>query len=275
MSSTQQQRAEAFRDLHERKQIFLMPNPWDKGSAVLLEKLGFEALASTSAGFAFSQGMPDGTPSFEQVLNHLRELCACTSLPISADLEAMFANSPEDVYRHLQQAAACGIVGASIQDSGSEPGAPLLPLSLAVERVHAAVEAKRTLGHSFVLTARAECFTLPDASMDDTLMRLQAYEKAGADVLFAPWIKTEEQVRAVVTAVSKPVSVMLGFAGSTLDVATLETLGVRRVSTGGSFARAAYSAMMAAASEFQGQGTFHRSQNSLTGKQLNELFSRS
>ncbi|NIU63831.1 MAG: isocitrate lyase/phosphoenolpyruvate mutase family protein [Pseudomonas stutzeri] len=274
MTSTQHQRGEAFRDLHAHQKIFLMPNPWDKGSAVLLEKLGFEALASTSAGFAFSQGMPDGTPSFEQVLGHLRELCASTSLPVSADLEAMYADSPEAVYRNLQRAAACGIVGASIQDSGSDPGAPLMPLSLAVERVQAAVEAKRALDHPFVLTARAECFTQPDASMDDTLLRLQAYEKAGADVLFAPWIKTEEQVRCVVAAVSKPVSVMLGFAGSTLDVATLERLGVRRVSTGGSFARAAYSAMMAAASELQGPGTFHQTGSAMTGKQFNELFSR-
>jgi len=252
-----------------------MPNPWDKGSAVLLEKAGFKALASTSAGFAFSQGMPDGQPSFESVLNHLRDLCASTNLPISADLEAMFAESPEAVHRNLQRAVACGIVGASIQDSSGEPGAPLFSLSLAVERVQAAAEAKRAFGFPFVLTARAECFAQQNPSIDETILRLQAYETAGADVLFAPWIKSEEEVRSVVAAVSKPVNVMLGFASSTLDVRTLRELGVRRVSTGGAFARAAYSSMMDAARELQTAGTFDITKKSMSGRQLNELFSNS
>ncbi len=259
-------------ELHQREELFVMPNPWDAGSAVLLQQMGFSALGSSSAGFAFSQGLPDGKPTLEQVLAHLRAICAVTSLPVSADSEDFFAATPDEVFKNLAKVAATGVVGGSIQDSSGDPVPTLLPLSQAVERVQAAVEAKNSLPFPFVLTARAECLTNQSATLDETIVRLKAYEKAGADVLFAPWVKTEAEVKAILDEVSRPVSVMLGFAGSDLDVSILARLGVRRVSTGGSFARAAYSLMLRAAKEIQKEGTFAYAKEALTGNQLNQLF---
>jgi len=269
---TQEEKGVLFKALHEAAQGFVMPNPWDIGSAVILKKQGYRALGSTSAGFAFSMGQPDGAVSFEQVLDHLSTLSGATDLPVSADMEDFFADTPEQVRRNVILAAARGIVGASIQDSTGNPSAPLLSPSEAQERVYAAVEAKKSLGFDFTLTARAECFTQPNPSLDETIKRLKLYEEAGADVLFAPWIKTEHEVKEILAAVNRPLSVMMGFAGSQLNVNVLLGLGVKRISTGGSLARAAYSALLAASSEIQEEGTFSYAGKSLTGKALNALF---
>lgn len=270
---TQEQKGRIFRALHEAERGFVMPNPWDIGSAVILKKQGYKSLGTTSAGFAFSMGRADGAVSFEQVLDHLVVMSGATDLPVSADMEDFFADTPEQVRRNVILAAASGIVGASIQDSTGNPASPLLDPIQAQERVYAAVEAKKSLGFEFMLTARAECFTQPNASLDDAIKRLKLYEEAGADVLFAPWIKTEHEVKEILAAVNRPLSVMMGFAGTELSVEVLLDLGVKRISTGGSLARAAYSALLSASSEIQDEGTFAYAGRSLTGKALNTLFS--
>ncbi len=246
----------AFRKLHEREGAFVIPNPWDAGSARILASMGFEALATTSAGFAFSLGMKDSTVPEDAVLDHCREIAGATPLPVSADLEKGFGDRPETVAATIGKAAAAGLAGCSIEDHTGDPGDPIFAFDLAVERIAAATEAAGRLDRDFVLTARAENYLHGRLDLDDTIRRLQAFEKAGADVLYAPGLRTLEDIRAVCAAVSKPVNVVMGFAGAAFSVSELSAAGVKRISVGSSLARLAYGELIRAAREIRDEETF-------------------
>jgi len=270
-------RAEAFKALHQRDGVFVMPNPWDAGSAKLLASLGFEALASTSAGLAFSLGRPDaeGALSLDDVLDNAGEIVDATALPVAADLENGFGDSPEDCAQAILRAAEAGLVGGSIEDASGRTVSPIYDRGLAVERVRAAVQAARSLPFPFTLCARAENLLHGRQDLDDTIERLQAFAEAGADVLYAPGLRTAEEVRAVVQALApRPVSVLMGMAGVPLCVNQLQDLGVRRISVGSSMARAAFGALQRAAQEIREQGTFGYVEEALPFDQLNDLFRR-
>ncbi len=269
--TTQQAKAERFAALHAQPGCFLIPNFWDVGSARLLEREGFQALASSSAGFAFSQGRPDMGVTRQAKLQHLREVCAAVALPVSADLENGFGHRPEDAAETVRLAAEAGVVGGSIEDCRGPVADPIYDLGLARERVQAAVEAARRLPFKFTLTARAENLLWGRNDLDDTIRRLVAYQEAGADVLFAPGLKTADQIREVVAAIARPLNVVMGMPGAALDFAQLQALGVRRVSVGGSFARAAYGAMLAAARENRDRGTFGYTATIPGTKQFNDI----
>lgn len=252
---TQFERGAAFRLLHERPGAFVIPNPWDVGTARVLAGLGFEALATTSSGLAFTLGRRDaeGAVTREQALTSAGAIAAATSLPVSADLENGFGDDPATVAETIRMAAAIGLVGGSIEDATTRSDEPIYPQSQAVERVTAAVEAARSLPFPFVLTARAENYLYGRRDLDDTIRRLQAYEAAGADVLYAPGLRAIEDVRAICAAVSRPVNVL---AGPGFTVAQLTEAGVRRVSLGGALSRAAQSAFLRAAREVRQEGRF-------------------
>jgi len=264
--------AHAFRALHERSGPFVIPNPWDPGSARLLTALGFEALTSTSAGFAFSRGLPDYGVGRDPILVHIAELVAATDLPVAADLENGFGDDPYTVAETIRLAAATGIVGGSIEDASGRADAPIYPFEASVERVRAAVEATRALPFPFTLTARAENYLHGRNDLADTIRRLQAYQDAGADVLYAPGLKTREEIATVVRAVDRPVNVLMGFADGNLSVAELAELGVKRVSVGGALARAALGAFLRAAEELRETGTFAFARDAAGSARLNGLF---
>lgn len=270
-------RAEAFKALHEREGAFVIPNPWDAGSAKLLASLGFEALATTSAGLAFSLGRPDaeGALSLDDTLDNAGEIVDATALPVAADLENGFGDLPEDCAQTILRAAEIGLVGGSIEDASGRSDAPIYDFGLAVERVRAAVQAARSLPFPFTLCARAENLLHGRMDLDDTILRLQAYAEVGADVLYAPGLRTVEEVRAVVQAVApRPVNVLMGMAGVPLSVNQLQDLGVRRVSVGSSLARAALGAFYRAAQEIRDEGTFGYGEQAMPFAQLNDLFRR-
>ncbi|MBD8186320.1 isocitrate lyase/PEP mutase family protein [Pseudomonas viridiflava] len=275
MDSQQLLKAQTFKALHERDGAFVMPNPWDAGSAKLLASMGFEALATTSAGLAFTLGRPDaeGAISRDDTLANVADIVAATSLPVAADLENCFADSPEGCAQTLLKAAAAGIVGGSIEDASGRADHPIYDFDLAVERVRASVAAVRSLPFPFMLTARAE--NLLNGRMDfaDTLRRLEAYAEAGADVLYAPGLRTREEVIAVVRAVApRPVNILMGLGGVTLSVADLSECGVKRISVGSSLARAAFGGLYRAAEEIRNYGTFNYAGQALPFDQLNDLF---
>jgi len=271
MNDTLSARALAFRQLHTDPGCFVIPNPWDVGSARLLAQMGFKALASTGAGHAFSCGLCDGAVGRERMLAHLRQMADATDLPLSADLENGFGPEPETVANTIRLAATTGIVGASIEDGSGDRHAPILPLALATDRIRAAVEAARALPFPFTLTARAENYFVGQPDLADTIQRLQAYQEAGADVLFAPGLRTREDIAAVVSSVDRPVNVLMGMEGVTLTVADLEALGVKRISVGGSFARAAYGAFLRAAKEVQEKGSFGYADEAISGRDITRL----
>lgn len=271
--TTQANKASAFEALHQQAQAFIIPNPWDKGSARLLEILGFKALASTSAGFAFSQGKADKQISREQLMQHLQEITAITNLPVSADLEDGFGESPACVAETILLAAQAGVVGGSIEDTSNNVDAPIYPIEQAAERIRAAAEAARTLPYKFMLTARAENYLVGKPDLSDTIKRLQAYQEAGADVLFAPGLKTVADIAAVVSSVDRPVNVIMGFPNVALTVADLDKLGVKRVSVGGSLARAALGAFMKASTELREHGSFSYAEHAIPMAQINTLLS--
>jgi len=248
LSATQQQKAVAFRSLHGGE-AFVIPNPWDAGSARVLEALGFEALATTSSGFAFTLGRPDGGVTLDELVEHVRLVDGATSLPLSVDLENGFGPDPEDAARAASRAAEAGAVGGSIEDYGAEHG--IYPFGHAVERIEAARRAADGLGFPFTLTARAENHIRGNPDLDDTIARLQAYEHAGADVLFAPGLRDVEEIRAVCEAVGKPVNVL---ARPGLSVAEIVEAGAQRISVGGSLAWAAVEAMAGAAERIRDAG---------------------
>jgi 2-methylisocitrate lyase-like PEP mutase family enzyme len=270
-------RAEAFKALHERDGAFVIPNPWDAGSAKLLASLGFEALATTSAGLAFSLGRPDaeGALSLDETMGNAGVIVDATPLPVAADLENGFGDLPEDCAQTILRAAETGLVGGSIEDASGRADAPIYDFELAVARVRAAVQAARSLPFPFTLCARAENLLHGRMDLDDTILRLQAFAEAGADVLYAPGLRSVDEVRAVVQAVApKPVNVLAGLAGVPLSVNQLQDLGVRRISVGSSLARAALGAFQRAALEIRDQGTFSYGEQALPFAQLNDLFRR-
>ncbi|MBK5539298.1 isocitrate lyase/phosphoenolpyruvate mutase family protein [Pseudomonas sp. TH05] len=270
----QTRRAHAFKALHQRDGAFVIPNPWDAGSARMLASLGFEALATTSAGFAFSLGRPDaeGALSLEDTLGNVRAIVGASDLPLAVDLENGFADSPAGCAQALLQAAASGAVGASIEDATGRAEDPIYDFQLAVERIQASVTAVRSLGLPFTLTARAENLLHGRNDLADTIRRLQAFAEAGADVLYAPGLRTPEEVLAVVRAVApKPVNVLMS-GGLSLTVAELGALGVKRISLGSTLACAAYGAFYAAAQEIQGQGRFDLANQAMPFGQINQLF---
>ena len=251
--TSQLEKARAFRSLHERSGVFVIPNPWDIGSARLLEALGFESLATTSSGFAQSKGRLDGTITLDEKLRHCAELSAATNVAISADLEKGFADEPGAVASCIQRVAETGVVGGSIEDFTGDPNRPIYDLNLAVERITAASEAARNLQFPFTLTARAENLLRADDDIDETIKRLQAYEAAGADVLYAPALKSLEDVRLVASSVSKPLNVLATpFKGITVE--ELGEAGAKRVSTGGGLARLAISVLLRTAADLKNDG---------------------
>ena len=245
-----------FRDLHDRQGAFVMPNPWDAGTARILTALGFEALATTSAGLAFSLGRRDSAASLtrDEVLANARAIVEATHLPVSADLEDGFGPRPETCAKTIRLAAGVGLVGGSIEDATGDPAEPIYAFQHAVERVAAAVEEARR--HPFVLTARAEGFLHGRPDLDEIIRRLQTFEAAGADVLYAPGLPSLEAIRTVCAAISRPVNVVMGLSAPTYTVEELAEAGVTRISVGGSFARAALGALVRAAREVKEHGTF-------------------
>ena len=268
-------RAVAFRNLHDRPGILVVPNPC--GSAKLLASLGFEALAATSAGYAFSLGRPDGAAAIgrDETLANARAIVEATSLPVSADLENGFGDDPQSCADTIRTAAATGLVGGSIEDATGRPGDPIYPFAFAVERVAAAVAAARALPFPFVLTARAENLITGRPDLDDTMRRLEAFAAAGADVLYAPGLTTRDAINSIVRAVApKPVNVVMGLSGTTFSLAELRDLGVKRVSLGSSLARAAFGALLRASREVRDSGTFTFSREAMPYSELNTLFER-
>jgi 2-methylisocitrate lyase-like PEP mutase family enzyme len=268
MTVSQSEKAEKFRALHGGPGAFVIPNPWDVGTARILAALGFRALATTSAGFAFTLGRRDGEGlvSRDEMLAHCRTIVAASDLPVSADLENCFGDAPETVAETIRLAAAAGLVGGSVEDATGDAGKPIYDHGLAVERVAAAVEAARAQPFPFTLTARAENFLHGRRDLDDTIRRLQAFAAAGADVLYAPGLPSLEAVRAVCVAVApKPVNALTGGA----SLAALEAQGVRRVSVGGSLARTALGAFLRAAREMKDSGTFGFGKDAVPHAEIN------
>jgi 2-methylisocitrate lyase-like PEP mutase family enzyme len=249
---TQAEKGAAFHALHHRDSAFIIPNPWDLGTARVLANLGFEALATTSAGFAFAIGKRDGAITRDEALAHAAALVSATDLPVSADLENCF----DDVAETIRLAAAAGLAGASIEDTPRTGDRKPYEIAEAADRVRAAAQAVRNLPFRFTLTARAENYVLGRLDLADTIRRLQAFQEAGADVLYAPGVNTKEEIGAIVSAVNRPVNVLGGMGKLPLSLAELGALGVKRVSTGSGLARAAAGAFVRAARELKDQGTF-------------------
>jgi len=263
-----------FQALHAGPGAFVIPNPWDAGSARLLASLGFEALATTSAGYAFSKGKRDSFAGLgrAEILDNAAEIVAATDLPVSADLEDGFGAAPEMCAETIRMAAAVGLVGGSIEDATGNADAPIYDLSHAVDRIRAAAEAAQ--GLPFLLTARAENHLWGRPDLADTVRRLQAFAEAGADVLYAPGLPDLDAIRTVCREVDKPVNVVMGLAGPGYSVAELSAAGVRRISVGGSFARAALGALMRAAKEVRTHGTFGYAAEALPGAVVTELMAQ-
>lgn len=269
---TQFEKGQIFRALHERDTAFIIPNPWDAGTARLLEHLGFSALATTSAGFAFSKGKPDNTIPRELMLEHVSEIVAATALPVSADLENGYGDTPEIVAETIGLAAKAGLAGASIEDSTARPDHPLYERALAIERVRAAVEVARAQPFTFTLTARAENFLVGNPNLKDTIERLQAFQEAGADVLYAPGLTSKEDIAAVVKSVDRPLNIVMGLQGVQLSQAELSALGVKRISVGSALSRAALGAFIRAAREMQEHGTFNFAGQAAAYREINQIF---
>jgi 2-methylisocitrate lyase-like PEP mutase family enzyme len=265
-------RRAAFRRLHEGG-CFLIPNPWDAGSAVYLRHLGFQALATTSSGLAFSRGRPDGAVPVEAVLDHVAAIVAATDLPVNADFESGYATRPAGVADNVRRCVEAGVAGLSIEDSTGDPARPLYELEAAVERVAAARAAIDATGTGVLLTARAECHLVghPDP-LPESIRRLRAYAEAGADVLYAPGPRSREDIAAIVAAVApRPVNVLMGWSTG-LGLADLAALGVRRVSVGSALARAAWTGFIKAADEMAREGTFTALEDTIPFAAINDLF---
>src|SRR3954451_24189049 len=267
---TQMEKAEAFRALHARPGAFIIPNPWDAGTAKLLAAMGFEALATTSLGLANTLG--SATVSLDAIIENCRVIADATDLPVNADLENCGADDPKTAAKAIARAAEAGCVGGSIEDSTGDPGKPIYDFSLAVERVQAAVEAARALPFPFTLTARAENFLHGRRDLDDTIRRLQAFERAGADVLYAPGLRDLAAMRTVASSVKKPLNVVMSAADPALTAAQLAQAGVKRISIGGALSRLALASVLKAAHEMKEQGGFTWIADTVSAKELNRLF---
>ncbi len=272
--TTQLEKGLAFRALHQRKNAFIIPNPWDVGSARLLAHLGFEALATTSAGYAFTVGRQDNSIGRDETMAHVAAIAAATDLPVSADLENGFGDTPEIVAETIRLAAKAGLAGGSIEDSTGRAEAPLYELAAAAERIRAAVEVVRGLPFCFTLTARAENYLVGRPDLEDTIRRLQAYQEAGADVLYAPGLTSKADIASVVSSVDRPVNVVMGLQGVQLNLAELSAMGVKRVSVGSALSRAALGAFLRAAKEMREHGTFTFATDAVNYRELNTMFER-
>jgi len=271
MNVTQAERAVRFRALHGSPGAFVIPNPWDAGSALILAGLGFQALATSSAASACALGRRDGGLARDEALAHARSIVDATGLPVSADLEKGFGDAPEAVAETIRLAAEAGLVGCTIEDATGKPDSPLYEARLAVDRIAAAAQAARALPFPFMLTARAHNLLYAGASLDATISRLQAFEKAGADVLFAPGLPDLAAVRTVCAAVSKPVNFMVGIKGKSFSVSELAAAGVKRISLATSLYRAAMTGLIEAAREVKDTGQFGFVERSVTTPELNKL----
>jgi 2-methylisocitrate lyase-like PEP mutase family enzyme len=271
MAASQQEKGERFRELHRRAGTFVIPNPWDAGSARVLAGLGFEALATSSGACAGTLGRRDGGVTREEALAHARAVVEATDLPVSADLERCFADAPEGVAETIRLAAGVGLVGASVEDATGRPDQPLYGAEEAAARVRAAAEAARGLGFPFVLTARAEGFLRGNPDLADTIARLRAYEAAGADVLMAPGLPDLGAVRAVCAALSRPFNFMAGIKGKSFPVAELAAAGAKRISLATSLYRAAMTGLVEAAREVRERGSFGYVEASLPTPELNRF----
>jgi len=271
-SLTQEEKGRLFRELHERADAFIIPNPWDVGTARLLANLGFKALATTSMGYAFSVGRRDNTLNCQETMAYAASISAATNLPVSADLENGFGDEPEIVAHTIGLAAAAGVVGGSIEDATGRPDHPIYEIEVAVERVRAAVAGARSLPFPFTLTARAENYLHGRTDLRDTIKRLQAYQEAGADVLYAPGLATKEDIAAVVRSVDRPVNVVMGLQGAQLSLAQLSAIGVRRVSVGSALCRTALGAFLRAGREMREQGTFTFAEEAVSPREMNAVF---
>ena len=269
---TQAEKGRAFRALHERAGAFIIPNPWDVGSARLLAHLGFEALATTSMGYAFSVGRQDNTIDRHETMAHASAIASATDLPVSADLENGFGDAPETVAETIRLAAVAGVVGGSIEDATGRPEHPIYEREQAVERVRAAVAAARALPFAFTLTARAENYLHGRPDLKDTIERLQSYQEAGADVLYAPGLASKDDIVAVVSSVDRPVNVVMGLRGVQLSLADLAAIGVRRVSVGSALCRTALGAFLRAAREMREHGTFAFAAEAVSPREISTIF---
>lgn len=268
---TQSEKGHRFRALHERDSAFIIPNPFDVGTARLLAHLGFEALATTSAGYAFTLGRRDGELTREQALEGARAIASATDLPVSADLEHGFGDALEAAAETIRLAGGVGVVGGSIEDATGRADSPIYEIAFAAERVRAAAEMARSLSFPFTLTARAENYLHGRPDINETVKRLQAYQEAGADVLYAPGLTTKDDIAAVVRSVDRPVNVLMGLQGVELTLVGLSALGVKRISVGSALSRAALGAFLRAAREMRDSGSFTFAREALSS--ISELAS--
>jgi 2-methylisocitrate lyase-like PEP mutase family enzyme len=273
---TQAERARLFRALHARPGIFIMPNPWDAGTAKLFASLGFEALATTSQGLANTLGRVDGTLAIRRVelIANCRDIAAATELPVNADLENGYADEPGEAASIIRLAADAGVVGGSMEDASGNPATPIYDFTLAVERVAAAVEVARALPFPFTLTARAENYLHGRRDLDDTIRRLQAFAAAGADVLFAPGLRDLDTIRQIVAAVPKPLNVVMSTVDPGITAQQLAAAGVKRISVGGALSRLAFAAVRDAAVAMRDAGTFQWVRDTVPTKDLKAIFQR-
>jgi 2-methylisocitrate lyase-like PEP mutase family enzyme len=268
----QAEKGAAFSALHARAGAFIIPNPWDIGTARLLAYLGFEALATTSAGYAFSAGRPDNAIGRDETMAHAAAIVSATDLPVSADLENGFGDGPESVAETIRLAAQAGLAGASIEDMPRHSQVPVYETAHAAERIRAAAEVVRGLPFRFTLTARAENYLVGRPDLKDTIARLQAYQAAGADVLYAPGLTSKEDIAAVVRSVDRPVNVIMGLAGAQFSLAILSEIGVKRISIGSALCRAALGAFLRAAKEMREKGTFEFAAQAVSFRDITAIF---
>lgn len=273
---SQHAKADQFVQLHQRDKLFVLPNPWDIGSAKMLAALGFEALATTSAGYAFSQGKLDsiGSVQREEALEHAKQIVEATDLPVSADLENGYGDSPEEVQKTIHAAAQAGLVGCTIEDTTGDKSNPIYEKSFAIERIQAAVEAVNALDFNFTLTARAENYLHGCPDIDDTLARLQGYEDVGADVLYAPGLPDIHTIKTVCDALTKPVNVVAGIALRGVTTDQLQQCGVQRVSVGSSLARTAIGSMISTANAILDDGRFDAFESAASFSDIEALIKR-
>ena len=269
---TQAEKGEAFAGLHKRAGTFIIPNPWDVGSARLLAHLGFKALATSSAGYAFSIGKPDNAVGREAMLAHATAIAAATNLPVSIDLENGFGDTPEIVAETIRLAASTGAVGGSIEDATGRADDPLYEHTLAVERIRAAAEVVRSLPFPFMLTARAENYLVGKPDLKATIERLQMYQEAGADVLYAPGLTTKDDIATLISSVDRPVNVLMGLKGVKLTVDDVSAIGAKRISVGSGLARCALGAFLRAARDIREHGSFAFAEDAVDYRTINSIF---
>ena len=269
---TQAEKGRAFAELHKRAGTFIIPNPWDVGSARLLTHLGFEALATSSAGYAFSIGKSDNAVGRDAMLAHAAAVAAATDLPVSIDLENGFGDAPESVADTIRRAAGTGAAGGSIEDATERSDDPIYERSLAVARIRAAAEAVRDLPFPFMLTARCENYLVGRADLKDTIERLQMYQEAGADVLYAPGLTSKDDIATLIRSVDRPVNVLMGLKGVKLTVDDVSAIGAKRISVGSGLARCALGAFLRAARDIREHGTFAFADDAADYRTLNSIF---